>query len=131
MLMNGARRSGRRSWLDGLVAMGLLGFRQIVRGLKVEPEARIGAEIAAEPDRGIGGDIARAAHDLGQAIGRNAERAGEFSRGEAERHKKFFFQYLAGMCSHARIAISSSGSPRSRRRRGLPRSSESRRATAD
>src|SRR5438552_3629588 len=43
---------------------------QIVRGLKIQPEARIGAKVASQPNRGIRGDVARTAHDLCQAVSR-------------------------------------------------------------
>ncbi len=66
--------------------MRLLGLREIIGSLQVEPETWVGAEIASQPDRGIGADVARAAHDLGQAIGQNVQFPGERARkGRAER----------------------------------------------
>src|SRR6266516_7953221 len=56
--------SSCRSWAYVRVIVPGFGDGQVMGGLEIEPESRVGSEIASEPDRGIGGDIALAAHDL-------------------------------------------------------------------
>jgi hypothetical protein len=89
-----SRRGARH---DLLIAVQLLRLGKIVGSLQVQPEARIGAEIPSEPDRRIRRDIARAAHDLGQAVGGNAEQLRQGPRRQAEQHEVFLAQDFAGM----------------------------------
>src|SRR5258708_23864162 len=94
--------SGSPARHDLLVAVSLLRFGEIVRGLQVQPEARIGAEVASQPNRGIRGNVTRAAHDLGQAVGRNTQFLRQGSRRQAERHQIFLPQHLSRMSPQPR-----------------------------
>ena len=100
------------------------------RRLQVQPEARVGAEIAPQPDRRIRRHIARAAHDLGQAIGRNTQHLRQGTRRQAERHQIFLPQHLSGMSPQPRHRCLLNDSPRSLRPRDRRASNGNRRATA-
>ena len=65
-------------------------------GLQVQPEARIGFEIATQADRRIGTDIARSAHDLCQAVGRDAKVLCQRTGRQAERKEIVLAQDFAG-----------------------------------
>lgn len=60
----------------GIILLGF-GFGQVVSGLEIEPEARIGVEIAAEPDRRVGGDVTALAQDVADPVAGDAERLGK------------------------------------------------------
>jgi hypothetical protein len=76
-----------------------LGFGEIVRHLQVDPEQRIGVEVLAEADRRICGDAAALAHDLGQPVGRHADRFRKGPCAHAERVQVFLAQHLPRMGS--------------------------------
>lgn len=103
---------------------------EVVRDLQVDPKARVGAEIPAQAQGGIGCDAAPLAHDLAQAIGRDADGLGQRACAHAERLQIFLAQHLAGMGTDSNAhGFALSDSPRSPRRRDLCRSTQSTRAT--
>ena len=71
-------------WLSGGGAGGeagdggagaLLGDAEVVGGLEIEPEERVGAEPVAEAQGGIAGDGAAGVDDLADAVGRDGDLA--------------------------------------------------------
>ena len=58
-------------------ASGVEGDLEVVPGLEVEPELRRRAEELGETEGSVGGDAAAALDDFGDALGRDAEFAGE------------------------------------------------------
>ena len=65
------------------VAFGL----EVVAGLQVHPEPFGGAEVACEPEGGIGADATLAVHDLVDASRRHPDGNGEAVLGDAERFR--------------------------------------------
>jgi hypothetical protein len=59
-----------------------LGDRQFVGGLQIEPEPRAVAEMAGEPQRGLGRNAAFAVQNVSDAARRRPEREGERVGGE-------------------------------------------------
>src|SRR6185312_13747933 len=98
VLIREVRESGSAARDDLLVAVRVLCLREIVSGLQVEPKARIGAEIASQPNSSISGDVACAAHDLGEPVGRNIQFLRERARRKAEGNEIFLPQHFAGVC---------------------------------
>src|SRR5262245_50430876 len=77
------------AWNDFPVAVGIFGLGQIMRRLQIEPETRIGAEVTPKPDGSVRGNVAGAAHDFGEAVGRYIQQFRQRARRQAERHEKF------------------------------------------
>lgn len=72
-----SRRFGGLDAADDLVAVVAFGAGEVVWGLEVEPELRVVAEIAAEAERGVGGDRTPAVEDVRDAARGHAEVEGQ------------------------------------------------------
>ena len=68
-----------------------------MRHLKVQPEFRRGAEIARQPQGGVGGDPAPFVDDFPDAGRRHAQSQGQRMGREIERDEELFAQNLAGV----------------------------------
>lgn len=79
-----------------LFAHYLLGETDVIGGLKIEPELRRVAKPVAEAKRGVAGDAPQTMDDLGDAVGRHLDLAGELGRGDAKL-LQFVGEDFAGM----------------------------------
>ena len=70
---------------------------QIIAGLRVQPEARTGVEIASQPQGGIGSDAPPPVNDLRNPGHRNVQVERQPVHAEAERLHEIFAQNLTGM----------------------------------
>ena len=69
---------------------------QVVTGLEVHPEFRLAYEIQAQPQRRAGGDARSVVDDLGNTVGRDADRLRETALREAVLRQKLVPQHLTG-----------------------------------
>ena len=65
-------------------------------GLRVEPEARRGAEIARQPQGSIGADLTPAAHNIVDPVRRHLDLPRELVAAEAERLHELLEKNLSG-----------------------------------
>src|SRR6185437_11757696 len=75
----------------------VLGHLQIVTRLDIDPEFRLHAEEAAEPQRRVGADGAAAQHDLVDAARRHTDRLGEPVLRDLHRFEEILQENFAGV----------------------------------
>ena len=73
------------------------GDKQIIVGLKIDPELRGRAEIAREPQRRVRGNVTLLADNLLHAIARNQERLSKSAGRQAIFRQEFLPEYLPRM----------------------------------
>jgi hypothetical protein len=94
----------RRAAFEPRVIVIAFSLRKIVRCLQIEPKARVCPEIAAEPNRCIGGHVAALANNIAQTIARDSGCLAQSPRRKPERLHEFFGENFAWACSRSRHA---------------------------
>lgn len=99
--------SGRVRMDRRIILLGF-GLGEVVRRLEIEPEARIGLEIAAEPYRRIGRNVPPLPQQAADPVTGHAEFPGKPTRAQAERQQVFLAQDSPGWVRMRDMASASS-----------------------
>src|ERR1700677_1176182 len=82
--------------------MVMLGLRQVVRDLEVEPEPWVNLEEAPEANRCVRRDVAAPSHNVADPVAGDVYGLRQRVRGEAQRLHVFFDENFTRMCTHSR-----------------------------